>query len=92
MKRNTKACLSYLVLWISGLFFFLFEEDKFVKFHAMQSMIVFGILNVLSWIPFLGWVFGIVGLVIWIVCMVKAGTGVYYKLPIIGDWAERIVR
>ncbi|MCX5693173.1 MAG: DUF4870 domain-containing protein [Candidatus Omnitrophica bacterium] len=49
MQANVAALLSYVLGWLTGLIFFLLEKDnKFVKFHAMQSMIVFGALFVLQ--------------------------------------------
>ena len=49
MEPNVAALLSYVVGWITGLIFFLIEtKNKFVRFHAMQSVIVFGALTVAS--------------------------------------------
>ena len=98
LEENIAALLSYVVGWITGLIFFLIEKDsKFVKFHAMQSIITFGGLMVLSWIlayiPFIGWVIGsllgVLALVLWIVLMIKAYQGEKIKLPVIGDLAEK---
>jgi len=47
IEPNVAALLSYVVGWVTGLIFFLIEKDnKFVRFHAMQSIIVFGGLTV----------------------------------------------
>ncbi|RPJ62410.1 MAG: DUF4870 domain-containing protein [Dehalococcoidia bacterium] len=98
LEENVAALLSYVVGWVTGLIFFLIEKDsKFVKFHAMQSIITFGGLMVISWIltiiPVIGWVIGmilgILAFVLWIVLMVKAYKGERYKLPFIGDLAEK---
>jgi uncharacterized membrane protein len=49
MQANIAGLLSYVLGWISGIVFFLIEkENKFVRFHAMQSIIVFGALTVLQ--------------------------------------------
>jgi len=49
MQANVAALLSYVLGWVTGLVFFLIEkENKFVRFHAMQSIIVFGALFVLQ--------------------------------------------
>ena len=46
MQANVAALLCYVLGWITGLVFFLIEkENKFVRFHAMQSIIVFGALT-----------------------------------------------
>jgi uncharacterized membrane protein len=100
MQANVEAPLSYLFGFITGIIFFVLEkENKFVRFHAMQSILVSGaffVLNVvLALIPFLGWVLlpllGLLGLVLWIVLMVKAYMGETFKIPVIGDIAEKQV-
>lgn len=49
MQPNVVALLSYVLGFVTGLVFFLIEkENKFVRFHAIQSMIVFGALFVLQ--------------------------------------------
>ena len=49
IQPNVAALLSYLLGWVTGLIFFLIEKDnKFVRFHAMQSIIVFGALTVFN--------------------------------------------
>ena len=50
LEPNVAGLLCYLVGWITGLVFILIEkENKFVRFHAMQSIVTFGALTVL-WI------------------------------------------
>ena len=49
IQPNVAGLLSYLLGWVTGLIFFLIEKDnKFVRFHAMQSMIVFGGLTIFN--------------------------------------------
>ncbi len=48
MEANLAAALSYLLGWLSGLIIFLLEKDNaFVRFHAAQSILVFGALTLL---------------------------------------------
>ena len=98
MNQNVAGLLCYVAGWITGLIFFLIEkENRFVRFHAMQSIITFGSLTVLfivlGMIPFLNLVLvpilAILQLILWIVLMVKAYQGQLFKLPIIGDMAEK---
>ena len=98
MEQNVAGLLCYLVGWITGLVFFLMEkENRFVRFHAMQSIVVFGALTVVSLIlgviPIIGWIVswlvGVLALVLWIVLMVKAYQNEMYKLPWAGDFAEK---
>ncbi len=97
LNRNVAGMLCYLVGWITGLIFFVVEkDDKFVRFHAIQSMITFGGLTMLfmtlGFIPVLGWllfpILGLIQLVLWILLMIKAFQGERFKLPVIGDLAE----
>ncbi len=94
LAENVAGLLCYVLGWISGLVFLLIEKDnKFVRFHSRQSIIVFGILSlasiILSWVPFVGWLIWVLGLVLWIVLMVKAFQGELYKLPWAGNLAEK---
>ena len=98
MEENVAGLLCYLVGWLTGLIFLLIEkESKFVKFHAMQSIITFGALFIIIWIftfiPIIGWAIAsilcILEVVLWIVLMVKAYRGEKFKLPIAGDLAEK---
>jgi uncharacterized membrane protein len=98
MNQNVAGLLCYLAGWITGLIFFLIEkENRFVRFHAMQSIITFGSLTVLfmvlGFIPILGWmvmpILGILQVILWIILMVKAYQGELFKLPMIGEIAEK---
>ncbi len=103
MQPNIAAGLSYVLGWVTGLIFFLMEkQNRFVRFHAMQSILFFGgltviriVLSVVDFIgvPFLGgliwFVVGIIGLVGYIVLLINAFQGKYYKLPVVGDYAEK---
>jgi uncharacterized membrane protein len=98
LQPNVAGLLCYLVGFVTGIVFLIIEkENKFVRFHAMQSVILFGFLFVLqivlSFIPFIGWILmpivGIAGLILWILLMFKAYNGETYKLPVVGDMAEK---
>jgi len=93
LPRNTAAALSYLGAWVTGIVFLLIEKDAFVRFHAMQSTVVFGLLTVLILIPFIGWILSpllmIIGFVLWILLIVKAYQGEEFVLPVIGQFAKK---
>ena len=98
MEPNVAGLLCYVGWWITGLIFFIMEkENKFVRFHAMQSIVVFGAFSVvtyiLSFIPFIGWIIsgllGVLAFVLWIILMIKAYQGEKFKLPWAGNFAER---
>ena len=47
MEPNVAGLLCYLFGWISGLIFFIMEkENKFVRFHAIQSIVVTGAISI----------------------------------------------
>ena len=97
LQPNVAALLCYVLGWITGLVFFLIEkENKFVRFHAFQSMVVFGSLTVLSIvlaITVVGLVLvpviSVIELVLWIILLIKAYQGEKFKLPVAGDMAEK---
>jgi len=98
LQENVAGLLCYVLGWISGIVFLILEpKNKFVRFHAFQSIVVFGAITVasmiLTWIPFIGWIFGtiigIVAFILWIVLIVQAAQGLLYKLPWAGDLAEK---
>ena len=96
LEKNTASALTYLLGWLTGLLFFLAERDSDIRFHALQSIIFFGGLTVLGIIPVVGWLLSpflfLIGLVGWIVLLVKAYQGEKFKLPVIGNWAQRYSR
>ncbi len=100
LEPNVASLLCYLFGWITGIVFLILEkENKLVRFHALQSIIVFGALTIVStplgWIPivgdFFGAAIGILAFVLWIVLMVKAYQGEKYKILWAGDFAEKQV-
>lgn len=110
MQANVAALVSYVAGWITGLIFFFMEKDnKFVRFHAMQSIIVFGGLSVLlvilsilfqffmminlyfmfQFLVLISKLLWLAALILWIILMIKAYQGEKFKLPIVGDIAEK---
>jgi uncharacterized membrane protein len=98
LQENLSGALCYLLGWVTGLIFWFVEPDKkFVRFHAMQSIIASVVLMIIyfifSWVWIIGWIIsGLVGLlafILWIVLMIKAYQGQMYKLPVIGDLADK---
>jgi uncharacterized membrane protein len=48
MAENVAGLLCYSLGWVTGLIFFLIDKRPFVRFHAAQSMVVFGALQIIS--------------------------------------------
>jgi len=57
ISENTAGLLCYLLGWVTGLIFYLIDKRPYVRFHAAQSIVVFGGLNILSYV--LGLFFGL---------------------------------
>jgi len=98
LKKETAAALSYVLGPITGILFFVLEKDPFVRFHAMQSTILFVALFVLQWIfgftiillPLVPLV-GILSFVLWLLLIYKAWQGEKWQLPIVGKYAAKVV-
>jgi uncharacterized membrane protein len=105
LEKNVAGMLAYVVTWISGIIFLLIEKDKFVRFHAWQSIITFGAISIVQGIlnfiilPIAWRLFGLITMLntllwlltagLWILLMIKAYQGAKYKLPIAGQYAEK---
>jgi uncharacterized membrane protein len=94
LDKNVALAATYAGLWVTGLIFFLVEkEDKDIRFSAMQSIIFFGALTLVSMIPFVGWILSpflfLIGFVAWVILLVKSAQGEVFKLPLIGEYAEK---
>lgn len=96
-KATGLAVVAYLFGLVSGIILFLISKDKFVRFHALQSIgfsVVAAIIQyVIGAAPVVGgglsWLVNLIVFVLWIMLMVKAYQGEEYKLPVIGDWAAK---
>lgn len=104
-NRNIVAALSYFLGFITGIIILLVEkDDKYVRFHAMQSTAIFGVFFVVNFIlslvfgglSFLGFlataassVVTVMAIIVWIVSMIKAYQGQVFKWPIVGNFAEK---
>lgn len=100
LSENVAGTLCYVLGFVTGLIFLFVEKTSgYVRFHAMQSLITFGLLFIASvfvnFLPgigtILGFLLGILTFVLWVFLMFKAWNGVRYQLPWIGAEAEKQV-
>lgn len=98
LEQNMAGLLCYVFWWVTGVIFLIVEKDnKFVRFHAWQSIVTFGALSValfiLNFIPVIGTFISILlwlaSIILWVILMIKAYQGQMYKLPVAGDIAEK---
>jgi len=85
---NLMAALSYV--WIISIIMMIIKkDDQFVVFHAKQGLVLF-IASFIGVIPVIGWFIWIIVVIFEIIGFIKALSGERYKIPVIGDIAEKI--
>jgi uncharacterized membrane protein len=102
MQQNIAGLLCYVLGWLSGLVFLFIDKRPYVRFHAMQSILLFGGIHVLhlvlTWVLFpalrlwsllfaISGLISLASLVLWVLLMVKAYQNEWYKVPVLGDIA-----
>jgi len=106
LAENVAGLLCYVLGWLTGIIFLLIDKRPFVKFHAAQSIVVFGGITVLRiglgillstggllGLGVWGAIMGLVGLltlILWILLMFKAYQHELFKVPIAAGIAESI--
>ena len=104
LAENVAGLLCYVLGWLTGIIFLLIDKRPFVRFHAAQSIVVFGALTIIriglgivmgigGFVGFGLWalvsmVLGLVGLVLWILLMVKAYQHELFRVPIAAGIAD----
>ncbi len=99
LADNVASALAYVTI-IPAIIFLVVEpysKNKVVKFHAFQCLglavlgIIFSLIAMI--LPVIGWIIGLLGhlgvFVLWLVCLIKAYQGGKFKIPVIGDFAEK---
>jgi len=105
LTDNVAGMLAYVTIVPAIIFLVLepYNRSRFVRFHAFQSIffavawtVLWIALSFVGMIPVLGWatiliwpLLGLGGLILWIILLLKANQGQMFKLPVIGDLAEK---
>ncbi len=108
LQPNVAGLLCYLAGFVTGIFFLVvdpYKRDRFVRFHAFQSIFLsvawfalhFALGVFLTILPGMLWRMGwmlhsLLGLVfffLWVLLMYKAYNHEQFKLPVIGDLAAK---
>src|SRR3972149_1090459 len=99
LPKNTAGALSYVLGPVTGVIFYVLENDPFVRFHAMQSIVVFVVLFVLQWVFGLTIVLlpmvpliSILGFVLWLLLIYKAWQGEEWEVPVLGKYARKFLK
>ena len=100
IEPNIEAALAYFLSPVSGIVIYVLEKDnKFVRFHALQS-ILFGVAAFAAWAIASGLTAVLIGflllpvvsigtLVLWLLLMYKAYNNEEYSLPYLGKIAKQ---
>ena len=98
LDEKIAGTLAYILGWVSGIVFLILEpNNKYVRFHALQSILVFGALTavglILGWIPVLGTIIyiivSILAFILWVILLVKTSQGQKYHVKWAGPLAEK---
>lgn len=105
MADNVAGMLAYITIIPAIVFLVMepYNKSRFIRFHSFQNIFfhvawiavwialtIVGMLPVLGWASFLIWpIVGLAGFIIWLVMLLKAYQGQMFKLPVIGDMAEK---
>jgi len=105
LSDNMAGALAYVTIIPAIVFLVLdpYNKKRFIRFHSFQCIffavawtVLWILLAFIGHIPFLGWatillwpLISLAGLIIWILLVVKAYQGQTFKLPVIGDMAEK---
>lgn len=99
LKKETAGALSYVLGPITGVIFFIIEKDPFVRFHAMQSIVVFVGLFILQWVLGLTLILlplvpivGILSFILWLILIYKAWQGEEWEVPVFGKFARKLIK
>jgi uncharacterized membrane protein len=105
LADNVAGMLAYFTIIPAIIFLVLepYNKSRFVRFHAWQCVffnvawwILWIGLRIVVHIPLLGFLtlvvrplVGLGGFIVWIILVLKANQGQMFKLPVIGDLAEK---
>ena len=99
LKENIAATLSYALVWITGVIFYMIDKRPYVRFHAAQSIVVFGALQIASWavltmfgahLRVLYQLINATEVILWIVLMIKAYQGERFRVPLAADIVDQL--
>jgi uncharacterized membrane protein len=105
MTDNVAGMLAYVTIIPAIIFLVMepYNKNRFVRFHSFQNLffavawiVLWIALSIVAHIPILGWLtiliwplVGLGGLILWVILLLKANQGQMWKLPVIGDMAEK---
>jgi uncharacterized membrane protein len=90
LADNVAGALAYITILPAILFLILpdYNRRPFVRFHAFQC-ICLAVCAMVGIIPILGWIVDVAIFVCWIIAIFKAYSGEKWKVPVLGNFAEK---
>jgi uncharacterized membrane protein len=105
MTDNMAGMLAYITFIPAIIFLVTapYNQSRFVRFHSYQSIFfcvavvaIKVLLSILTFVPFMIFITGplfllvsLGALILWIIVLLKANQGQMFKIPVIGDLAEK---
>jgi uncharacterized membrane protein len=105
LTDNIAGALAYVTIIPAIVFLVVapYNKNRFIRFHSFQSIffsvawiVLWKVLAIVVHIPILGWgtillwpIISLGGFIIWLILVAKAYGGQMFKLPGIGDFAEK---
>lgn len=105
LDQNVAGLLAYITFIPAIIFLVVepYNRNNFIRFHSFQSIffnvawfVIWIVVNIAAWVPVVNFTLvfivpalAVAGLVLWIILLVKAYGGSKWKLPVIGDMAEK---
>ena len=105
LSDNAAGALAYVTIIPAIIFLIVepYNKNSYIRFHSWQSIflcigwIVIDVaLHFIGRIPFLGWpllflspLVGLAFFILWLIVMIKAFNGQRFKIPVVGDLAEK---
>jgi len=98
LGKNTAAALAYVIPIVGGVAFLVLEKDKYVRFHAMQSIVFWATAFILDMLLGLTIILALVlpilwiaEFVLWLILIYKAWQGEEWELPVLGKFAKQFL-
>jgi uncharacterized membrane protein len=105
MAENVAGMIAYVTIIPAIIFLVMepYNKNRFIRFHAFQCLffavawtVLWIGLSIIAHIPIFGWLtvliwplISLAGLILWVILLLKANQHQMYKLPVIGDMAEK---
>jgi len=90
MDAKTKAIVAHITLigWIIALVVNGQEKEEYASYYIRQVLGIFLFMLVTGFIPILGLICALIGIVMWIVSLVGAASGEMTPLPVVGEYFQ----